>query len=801
MSRFGWAYVNDVITGSGGGTPGGSDKAIQFASGSTFSGSTNFTFDYDTNTVRLTGTLYADNLIVSSSTIYKSGSTKFGDDLTDTHQFTGSLLLSSSYISETDYIDFNVAASAPSYRNGRVYWNNTDGCLDVYNSEADITLQVGQENWTRIYNDSGVFISNGTVVRLDGTHGDVPTAVKAQSIPVSGAVNVYNQILGLATHDIDINSFGYITTQGLVRGLNTSDFNDGDMLFVSSSAGLITNVPPTAPYEIIPIGVCVKASPGTSGIIYVAVQQPVDFSDLSSVYVSGDYSYGDIFTYVSSSTKGYWTHTSVLSGTYGITGSLTISNTVTATSASFLDYVQLGTSLSDEAYFNASLKTNIQPALTNDVDLGASSRYWRTGYITTLSSSAISSSVSVYTSEVRAGSVVVNGNISGSGNINGSGLQITGGGSFGATVNVTGTVSSSIALQTGGSITAASNITSTGGTISSSAGIDTAGPIRTSNGLFTVGGIVATGSITTNGTFTGDGSNITGIDGSKVNGVGDDWAIQFKDGATGTLTGSSNLTFSGSALTASVISASSYIGNGSGLTGIGPSLYTTKYLQTFIPSPNSLQIATIPYTQAVIKNAGGGSIQGNGAPSIKDGVAYGDLTTGNTADTTDNTATYFGWSSGLDNDYYTSSLNPVFRTRIRTDSDITNMSIFTGLRKASVVGAGSTVFTNLTGSSGEFAIGVAYITSSTLSTNGEWILYTQNGTPTTRTSTGVSVTADTIYDIMLTITTGSVTATINNVPTSTTGTIPNNFISPYVAVATLTSSVKKLFFAGYDVRY
>jgi hypothetical protein len=95
MSRFGWAYVNDVITGSGG-TPGGSDKTIQFASGSTFSGSTNFTFDYTTNIVRLTGTLYADNLIVSSSTIFKSGSTKFGDDPTDTHQFTGSVYLDNS---------------------------------------------------------------------------------------------------------------------------------------------------------------------------------------------------------------------------------------------------------------------------------------------------------------------------------------------------------------------------------------------------------------------------------------------------------------------------------------------------------------------------------------------------------------------------------------------------------------------------------------------------------------------------------------------------------------------------------
>lgn len=154
MSRFGWAYVNELITGSvgtgptnsvqfntgsgylsgtsnflfdpstskltllgllsgstltisasaisastyygitgGGGTPGGSNTAIQFNSGSSFSGSNNFTFDYITNTMYLTGTLRADNIIVSSSQILKSGSTIFGDDAGDTHQFTGSVYL------------------------------------------------------------------------------------------------------------------------------------------------------------------------------------------------------------------------------------------------------------------------------------------------------------------------------------------------------------------------------------------------------------------------------------------------------------------------------------------------------------------------------------------------------------------------------------------------------------------------------------------------------------------------------------------------------------------------------------
>ena len=90
MSRFGWAYVNSLITGA---VANGPTNSVQFNSGSqVLSGSSNFTFDPSTNTLFLTGTLRADNLIVSSSQILKSGSTIFGDDISDTHQFTGSIL-------------------------------------------------------------------------------------------------------------------------------------------------------------------------------------------------------------------------------------------------------------------------------------------------------------------------------------------------------------------------------------------------------------------------------------------------------------------------------------------------------------------------------------------------------------------------------------------------------------------------------------------------------------------------------------------------------------------------------------
>lgn len=238
-----------------------------------------------------------------------------------TASYSNNLQISGS-VNNVDYIDFNTGSAIPAWKSGRIFWDNVEGALSVYNAEADITLQVGQENWTRIYNDTGAPIANGAPVRIIGTHGDHPEVVLAQSIQVSGSSNLVNQVLGLATHTIENGTFGYVTTQGLVRGVDTSMFADGDTLYVSSSAGTLTAAVLGAPYEIIPVGQVVKSSPGGSGIIYVAVQQPLDFTDLSSVWLgAGTYQDGDIWTYNGPNKR--WEHKKQLSGSYGLTGSLT----------------------------------------------------------------------------------------------------------------------------------------------------------------------------------------------------------------------------------------------------------------------------------------------------------------------------------------------------------------------------------------------------------------------------------------------------------------------------------------------
>ena len=58
MSRFGWAYVNSIVTGSA--AAAGPTNSVQYNSGSgVFSGSSNFTFNATTNTLTVIGTISA----------------------------------------------------------------------------------------------------------------------------------------------------------------------------------------------------------------------------------------------------------------------------------------------------------------------------------------------------------------------------------------------------------------------------------------------------------------------------------------------------------------------------------------------------------------------------------------------------------------------------------------------------------------------------------------------------------------------------------------------------------------------
>jgi len=79
------------------GNPGGSDTQVQFNNNGSFGGSSNLTFDGTNLTVggKVTATELVTN-IVSQSISFATGSNIFGDEITDQHTFTGSLLVTGS---------------------------------------------------------------------------------------------------------------------------------------------------------------------------------------------------------------------------------------------------------------------------------------------------------------------------------------------------------------------------------------------------------------------------------------------------------------------------------------------------------------------------------------------------------------------------------------------------------------------------------------------------------------------------------------------------------------------------------
>jgi hypothetical protein len=149
---------------------------------------------------------------------------------------------------------------------GSLSWNTADQTLDL-GMEYGVIQQIGEEQYARVQNNTGVTIPNGTVVGFTGAVPD--SALSIAPYLADGSQNSL-YILGVMTHDLpDTGQKGYCTTWGFVRDLNTSAYSLGDLLYASPTvAGGFTKVKPTAPNNVIPLAAVMKVGT-TDGIIFV----------------------------------------------------------------------------------------------------------------------------------------------------------------------------------------------------------------------------------------------------------------------------------------------------------------------------------------------------------------------------------------------------------------------------------------------------------------------------------------------------------------------------------------------------
>lgn len=205
-----------------------------------------------------------------------------------------------SHISNLSYAQFDITNATAPTQTGRMAWNQTDGALDLKLNDG-VTLQVGQETVLNCGNFTGTLIPEGAAVHVQGAQGGKLKVALASASSEGASANT----LGIVTNTGGIASgqYGYVTLQGLVRGLHlpTANFAEGDVLWLSTNGGTWSRTRPVAPAHGVQIGYVVSPSNGNNGVIYVHVQNGYELNELHSVLITNPQE-GDVLKFRS----GLW---------------------------------------------------------------------------------------------------------------------------------------------------------------------------------------------------------------------------------------------------------------------------------------------------------------------------------------------------------------------------------------------------------------------------------------------------------------------------------------------------------------
>ena len=148
-------------------------------------------------------------------------------------------------------------------------------------------------------NKNGSAITKGQVAYISGAQGQRI----ATGLANASAESTSSKTFGIAYEDIAKNQSGRFVTEGMLEGIDTHLFAEGDLIWLSTTSGQITNVRPTAPNHGVFLGICVNSNANV-GSIFVKVQNGLELDELHNVLIT-DPQNGDILKY-NSSTKVWY---------------------------------------------------------------------------------------------------------------------------------------------------------------------------------------------------------------------------------------------------------------------------------------------------------------------------------------------------------------------------------------------------------------------------------------------------------------------------------------------------------------
>lgn len=327
-NNLSWTTVSG---GGGSGTPSGTDGLIQYNNGGAFGGATTLYWN-DLNsrlgintsnpnqtlevagTMRLTGSTgtpvsimgrnssgdignitLGSNFILSGGTLSLSGVTVSGYV-----PYTGatqnvdlnSYNLTSSGVT-TPYLQISATGSPTPLQVGMLRYNDTDKTLEFLMGGGNVTQQIGQKLPIPVKHADNAGLDNGKVVYFVNSDGTNKLVRYAIATGETGSA----QVIGLMTESAVGGDKALCTTFGMVRDINTSTLQEGQIVWLSATElGGMTTTRPLAPNHGVQIGFCIRQH-ATEGAIFVSVQNGYEIDELHNVLISSGITNNDLLVY------------------------------------------------------------------------------------------------------------------------------------------------------------------------------------------------------------------------------------------------------------------------------------------------------------------------------------------------------------------------------------------------------------------------------------------------------------------------------------------------------------------------
>ena len=183
-------------------------------------------------------------------------------------------------ISSPNFVQFDTTAAESSVT-GKLFWDDGDGVLSNGLKGGNVTLQIGTQEFARVYNDSGTTLTKGQAVYISGAQGN-RVAVKLARADVEATSF---GTIGLVAETMTNGAEGFIIVSGALYKLDTLGLVAGATVYLSpTTAGALTTTKPQAPQQLVVVG-WVERVHATVGSIYVKVDNGYELDELHDVKI------------------------------------------------------------------------------------------------------------------------------------------------------------------------------------------------------------------------------------------------------------------------------------------------------------------------------------------------------------------------------------------------------------------------------------------------------------------------------------------------------------------------------------